>query len=416
MRAYSFLVSLLLWPGAGVGAAQSPDADAPPYVQRGEDVQAIYTAFVDRLQRFYVRLRRAVEREAPELAPRLDEKPPAPLAYGYQRLPKLLPGRAESSPSRPRSISFGWPRTQRIIDGQVARLAEAERVLDAVVPSAGTAPRAPLEGLIADYELLKRNQRTSEQHLNHNRFWQREVANNPSRFARLTQLHDAVVERERLLAEAADDQASAEARPAAIARAEVLREQIQRGRPKPALPAYVRVTEPAPGNHVVHVPLYTDITDQAFLDAAKRVIEDVWKIQTAGFRFSLDIEIRLVAPQTLYEGAEVPMPGSPIDIRAHVARFPGDGGVLTTGVNRTYAFVGRYVALAPGQISGNTLAHEFGHILGFVDGYFRGARNLGDAGYEILEISSDPEDIMAAPGYGVVLAEHAEEILAAARR
>ena len=88
--------------------------------------------------------------------------------------------------------------------------------------------------------------------------------------------------------------------------------------------------------------------------------------------------------------------------------------MLTTGVNRTYATVGRYVALGPGQISGNSLAHEFGHILGFIDGYFRGARDLGDAGYEILEISSDPEDIMAAPGNGAVLTAHAEQLLAAA--
>ena len=410
----SLSMSLLLSPGAGVGAAQLPVADAPSYVQRGEDVQATYAAFVDRLQRFYARLRRAVEREAPELALRLDAKPPTPVAYGYQRLPTLVPGRAESQASRPKSISFSWPRTQRIIDGEVARLAAAEGVLDAVASSAGLTQRAPLERLIGDYELLERNQRTAEQHLGHNRFWQREVAENPDRFERLTDLHNAVVERERLFAEAAADLASAEARSAATVRAETLRAVIQRGRPQPALPGYARMIARVPGDHVVHVPLYTDITNQEFLDAAERATEDVWRIQTAAFRLSVDIEIRLLAPEMLYEGAVVLTRGSPIDIKAHVARFPDDGGVLTTGVNRTHASVGRYVALGPGQISGNSLAHEFGHILGFSDGYFRGARDLGDAGYEILEISSDPEDIMAAPGNGAVLAAHAEQLLAAA--
>ena len=90
--------------------------------------------------------------------------------------------------------------------------------------------------------------------------------------------------------------------------------------------------------------------------------------------------------------------------------------MLTAGVNSTHAVVGRYVALRPGVSLCNTLTHEFGPILGFVDAYFRVAWDLGDAGYDILEIGSAPEDIMAAPENGAVFAEHVEQILAAASR
>ena len=405
MRTFLFSMSLLLLPGWGVAAAQSPGAVTPAYVQRGEDVQATYGAFVDRLGRFRTRLRQIVEREAPELAGRLDAKPPAPVAYGYQRLPVFVPGRAEGLPSRPQSISYGWPRTRGIIDGEVARLEVAERVLDTVVPTAGSTQRAALEVLIGQYELLDQNQRIADEHLRHNWLWQREAAEHPDRFARQTELHDVVVERERLLA------ASTE-----LVRAETLRAEIERAQPEPVLPAYVHVTEPAPGDRIVHVPLYTDITDQGFLDAAERAIEDAWRVDTATYRFRVDVEMRRLAPEMLYEGVAVPARGAPIDIDAHVARFPDAGGVLTTGATRTRAVAGRYVALGPGEILGNALAHEFGHILGFTDRYFRGARDLGEAGYEILEIVPDPDDIMAAPGSGAVLAAHAKQFLAAALR
>ena len=59
-----------------------------------------------------------------------------PVEYGYQHLPTLVPGRVEGL-SRPHPISYSWPRTQAIIDGEVARLAVAERVLDTVIPAAG---------------------------------------------------------------------------------------------------------------------------------------------------------------------------------------------------------------------------------------------------------------------------------------
>jgi hypothetical protein len=57
------------------------------------------------------------------------------------------------------------------------------------------------------------------------------------------------------------------------------------------------------------------------------------------------------------------------------------------------------------------VAHEFGHILGFRDGYVRGYSDLGKNGFQIMEAVSDPSDIMAAPLTGVVLPSHFEMML-----
>ena len=52
------------------------------------------------------------------------------------------------------------------------------------------------------------------------------------------------------------------------------------------------------------------------------------------------------------------------------------------------------------------VVHEFGHVLGFRDGYLRGYRDLGERGFEILELTSAFDDIMSAPREGHVQAAH----------
>ena len=57
------------------------------------------------------------------------------------------------------------------------------------------------------------------------------------------------------------------------------------------------------------------------------------------------------------------------------------------------------------------MAHEFGHILGFTDRYVRGARDMGRAGYNILEIVPDGRDLMAATNSGYVQSAHFESLI-----
>jgi len=144
--------------------------------------------------------------------------------------------------------------------------------------------------------------------------------------------------------------------------------------------------------------VYTDIEDEEFLTKAESAIEQLWQARDGGTTYLLDMEIRKVPP--LAER------GARIDVRAHAAQFPEDGGILTSGAQTTHSLVGRYVAVAPGDLSTRTLAHEFGHILGFRDGYIRGYRDLGERGFEILELTSVFDDIMSAPREGTVQAAH----------
>ena len=131
---------------------------------------------------------------------------------------------------------------------------------------------------------------------------------------------------------------------------------------------------------------------------AKTAIEQLWQVQDGDLKYLVAIDIRKVPP--------IVEQGTRIDVRAHATRFPEDGAVLTTGAQTTHSLVGRYVALAPGDLSTRTLAHEFGHILGFRDGYIRGYRDLGERGFEILELTSVFDDIMSAPREGHVQPEH----------
>ena len=57
------------------------------------------------------------------------------------------------------------------------------------------------------------------------------------------------------------------------------------------------------------------------------------------------------------------------------------------------------------------LAHEFGHVLGLRDAYFRGYRDLGADGYQVMEVVADPDDIMGAPGTGPVLRRHFSKLI-----
>ncbi len=61
--------------------------------------------------------------------------------------------------------------------------------------------------------------------------------------------------------------------------------------------------------------------------------------------------------------------------------------ILTTGTESTHSWQGRSILFGPAPIRRNSLAHEFGHLLGFNDAYLRG-------------FEGDPND-----PYGVVLVE-----------
>ena len=358
----------------------------PAYVREGNRVETQFHGYTDRLTRFFQNLRATVEREmsdadAAALLRRLETPPPSAGVYGYQMLPKIV--EIPSTPTPIRTFSYSWPITEGYIGGEEARLERAKLDL-ARIPQV---PAAQKTGLLSDlvdqYAELIRNQKTVDQYIEYNRFWQRSIVESRSRFDKMTELYN-------LLKAGNPDTAGT----------------IRQALGRPDAPRFIRIKRQSPNHVVLQVRVYTDILDDTYLTYARAVIEDIWRAEADGVKYELEMELRKVAPADLYRGRNVPRPGDHLDVDKHVARFPNDGGVLTTAAEFTYGSVGRYVALGPGDLAPRTLGHEFGHILGFNDGYIRGYSDLGDKGFEILELTAFFDDIMSAPREGHVQSTH----------
>lgn len=349
----------------------------PPYVREGDRVEAQYREYSAKLEAFFTRLKRQIEQSAPELLPTL-VPPRKPVLYGYGLIPDIHPDPPEADDERFESRVYNWDLTGGYVEGEEIKL---QRALQRMAAANG---KVVLEELALEYRTLLNNQSLVDRHIQYNRFWQREIAADRPRFDRLTEIYNKIRE---------DD----------IEVQEMVREVLG----TPTVPDFVRIVRD--GNRIaIHLPVYTDIPDTAFLDRMTTAVEEVWNIRTDDATFSLKLEIRQVTLE------DPPERGTHVDLRAHTSTFPMDGAVLTTGAQSTHAFVGRAIILGYEPLSYRTVAHEFGHLLGFHDGYVRGYRDLGDRGFEIMEVVSSFEDIMSAPRAGRVLPEHYRMLLAAA--
>jgi hypothetical protein len=351
------------------------------YAREGDRIEQEFLAHRDRLISFFSTLRGLLDEQSSTpgvILPRLqaqDAPPPsAGVRYGYGVLPRIVDNTNAGSP--PVSVfSYSWPITDGYIAGERTKLEMAEARLHSVMDAPPDEKPKVISELVAEYRRLLNNQRTIDQYIQYNQFWQRSIAQDRVRFDQLTKVYDLMK---------SDDPDIAQA----------IREVLG----KPLVPSFIMIDRSTPGRTVLRVPVYTDIEDQEFLAKAKRSIEDLWQARDGETSYFVEIDFRLVTPSA--------RPGDHIDVRAHAEHFPEDGAVLTTGAQTTYSFVGRYVALAPGDLPARTLAHEFGHVLGFRDGYIRGYRDLGEHGFEILELTSVFDDIMSAPREGHVQAAH----------
>ncbi len=423
-------------PGATAAASAS---SLPPYVRRGDEVEARYLAYRGRLERFYETLSTRVAAEAPDLHPKLKAEPPKPVPRGYQILPRLVPDapRPTGRP-RPKSRWYSWPWTERLMEGEIQKIEGFRTELERVPTLTPAERRAAYEKLLADYRQLIASQRTIDSHIQYNRLWQQAIADNRPGFDHVTALHDAVLERQAILdaLSATDDAAfrkalsgikgvdSAKAREALDAglreRENTLAREIHQATDRIEPRPFLHLERPTPRRWVVHVPFYTDVDDTDFVQSFKTAIERVWHLRDGDDEFNVQLSITYVPAARLYgerpdcgQGRARCIPpgkGEQIDVLQHVVLFPEGGAVLTTGAISTHV-TGRAIALGAGDIAPHVLAHEFGHILGFRDVYFRGYRDLGADGYQVMEVVADPDDIMGAPGTGPVLRHHFEKII-----
>jgi hypothetical protein len=371
----------------------APPTARPAYVREGDRVEQEFRTYRDRLERFHSVLLATIQRDIPLLRSELREPPPQPVVYGYQLLPRIVDNAfGETRPVT--SFTYSWPITRGYINGEGIKLDRAEAEMQLAEKATGVAKSTLILSLIGTYKNLLDNQRVIDQYIEYNRLWQRTIAENRPRYDELTKVYNLVQ--------------SADADTAAAIR-QVLGQ--------PLVPSSIRVLTDNENHRVVlQVPIYTDIENDGFLALAKSVIENVWQARDADTSYSVEIEFRKISAAALYEGETAPQRGAHFEVSVHAARFPTGGLVLTTGAEMTNAIVKRYVALGPGDIFKRTLAHEFGHLLGFPDGYIRGYKDLGEMGLEIQELTTVFDDIMSSPRDGAVLPAHFKMIIEAIKQ
>ena len=389
-------MSLNIWIGLFLALQTIQTDDVPAFVREGDRVEQEFRLYREQLTTFFNTLRVAAERDdnrplnpPPPLLSELREAPPRPVSYGYQLVPNLIDETPDNPGAGPEQRNYSWPLTKTYIDGERVKLDWAIHDFKLATESREDERRELLRKLIRDYRTLVTNQKTIDQYIQYNRFWQKSIALDRRRFDIMTEVYNLLQEKNPDLNKVISDTLG-----------------------KPAVPAFIKVDTSTEGEVVLRVPLYSDIEDEAFLTKAKALIEDFWRVEDGDKKYRVEIELKKTSASNLYGEGPVPEPGARFEIKSHTGRFPSDGAVLTTGAQSTHSSVGRYIALGKGDVGNRTLAHEFGHVLGFQDGYVRGYKDLGKDGFEILEITPRFDDLMSAPRQGDVQVTHFKLVIA----
>ena len=351
----------------------------------------------DDLRRLHGRLVERARVEDPTLVARLEEAPPKTLARGYGRLPEVRPDEPlRSIPLRETTYSLEFSSRAYSLAFRDASILAARAEED---------PELPLEWAVGEYERIQKRMRNLDDNLAYQEFWQPELVSSREFFDERNEVL-AQVRELRTLRESGEDAER-------LARLErEVRQAVAPFYPTPGLA--VSVTEE--GRRILPVTVVTDIEDTAFLDTFVEAVRVAWTDSEAAREVGLRVELHLerVAPEELYpEGP--PEIGSTFDLADHLERFGEGKLVLTTGAESTHSIVGRYIQIGVRVLKPRVLAHEFGHLLGFSDGYLRGYEGdpEGTYGALVIEVTGLLDDLMGSPGFGRTSTAMIEELLEA---
>ncbi len=411
---------------AGHRTLQAPQylASSPAYIARGEQVEKTYRAYGKLLADYHQALVIAFQDKAADLLAQLQS--PEPIKGGYQILPMVLSGGAPEQQIPAAAVGYSWPWTERLIEVERRRIARATAELRYALALSAKQSRPVFERLASDYRSLRQRQQNIDAHVQYNRFWQSAIAADRPGYNRETSLLYEVIERQGMhneLKSLTDAFPFSSFSPkilnggvglAALTnelsrREASLARRIDTRLGRLSMPGFI-ATEHRAHESIFRVPVYTDIADRNFVATVKRIIEAIWNLRDGAREFRVELDITYVPSKSLYPDGAMPAVGEPIDLPRHLQRFPADAAILTTGALTTH--VQSYaIVLGPHPITPRILAHEFGHLLCFRDAYVRGYEDLGKDGFQILEVSTDPTDIMADPVAGSVQVKHFEMLL-----
>ena len=216
---------------------------APAYVREGDRVEQEFRNYRDRLTRYFEELRATIESEvsaaeASVLLRELENAPPPVGIYGYQMLPQIIEIPQPATPIR--SFSYSWPITEGYIRTEASKLDRARRDLARVAGATRGEKLVMLSELADQYREFVKNQKTVDQYIEYNRFWQRSISESRGRYDRMTEIY-------RMVKSGSADTTSA------------IRDVLG----KPQAPRYLRVRKQGANQVVLDVRVYTDIEDEA---------------------------------------------------------------------------------------------------------------------------------------------------------
>jgi hypothetical protein len=391
------LLVFLISGGALANAADKPTKDTAgvhyPWQQVVAELEEQLEQLTSNMEDARDVLLERAQQESPDFVARLYLKPPR--RSGYQNIPTINPNPPLAAIT-PRTQTYSLEKLQRRFDTHVRGSVELkEQVL--------LRPSPALEPQVVEFERLRWQLRNMGQHLAYHVQWQRAAAEQVAFYAGRNRIATSIREMQGLEESGGSTDRIAELR-------QSIDKSVATFTPSTGLAIKIREE----GIRVLPVKVYTDIDDEAFLEAFHEGVQEAFSNSAAARkqRFAVNLEIHHLSAAELYPQG-VPARGSAINLKKHIAHFPPDKLIVSTGGASTHARTGRNITLGPNPTTKRILAHEFGHLLGFSDAYLRSYRGDPEDPYGVvfLEWTGLIDNLMGSPGKGRVTEEMIERLI-----